>query len=48
MKGKVTHDYEDRPIEEDSNGSINSYTKNLVVPEEDDEEKMVFPSLVSG
>ncbi len=47
LKGKMTHDYDENPIEEDSNDSANSYTKNVMVPEEEDEEKLIFPNLVS-
>jgi hypothetical protein len=43
----MTHDYDENPIEEDSNDSANSYTKNVMVPEEEDEEKLIFPNLVS-
>jgi hypothetical protein len=47
LKGKITHDYDENPVEEDSNDSADSYTKNVMVLEEEDEEKLIFPNLVS-
>jgi hypothetical protein len=47
LKGKITHDYDENPVEDDSNDSADSYTKNVMVLEEEDEEKLIFPNLVS-